>query len=138
MLISMKSMKLYFALFIYLLISWLHWDFVAVCGFSLVAARGGYPLLRCAGFSLRWLLLLRSTGSRHTACSSCGTRAQQLWLAGSRVQVQQLWYMGLVVPRLVGYYWSRARTCVPCIGRRILNHCTTREVPAFSILQNYM
>ena len=22
---------------------------------------------------------------------------------------------------------TRARTCVPCIGRRILNHCTTRE-----------
>ena len=24
---------------------------------------------------------------------------------------------------------NRARTCVPCIGRRILNHCTTREAP---------
>ena len=24
---------------------------------------------------------------------------------------------------------TRARTCVPCIGRRILNHCTTREAP---------
>ena len=36
-----------------------------VWAFSLVAARRGYSLLRCAGFSLRWLLLLRSTGSRH-------------------------------------------------------------------------
>ena len=34
-------------------------------GFSLVVASGGYSLLRCAGFSLPWLLLLRSTGSRH-------------------------------------------------------------------------
>ena len=25
----------------------------------------GYSSLQCAGFSLRWLLLLRSTGSRH-------------------------------------------------------------------------
>ena len=24
---------------------------------------------------------------------------------------------------------TRARTAVPCIGRRILNHCATREVP---------
>ena len=31
---------------------------------SLVAESGGYPWLRCAGFSLRWLLLLQSTGSR--------------------------------------------------------------------------
>ena len=28
-----------------------------------------------AGFSLRWLLLLRSTGSRHTGFSSCGSWA---------------------------------------------------------------
>ena len=29
-----------------------------------VAASGGYSLLQCAGFSLRWLLLWWSTGSR--------------------------------------------------------------------------
>ena len=34
--------------------------------------------MQCAGFSLRWLLLLQSTGSRHAGCSSCGTRAQLL------------------------------------------------------------
>ena len=44
-------------------------------GFSLVVASGGYSLLRCAGFSLRWLLLLWSTGSRHTGFSSCGAWA---------------------------------------------------------------
>ena len=38
---------------------------VAACGLSLVVASGGYSSLRCSGFSLRWLLLLRSTGSRH-------------------------------------------------------------------------
>ena len=27
----------------------------------------------------------------------------------------------------MGSSWTRARTHVPCIGRRILNHCTTRE-----------
>ena len=35
-------------------------------GFSLVAVSKGYSSLRCAGFSLRWLLLLQSIGSRHT------------------------------------------------------------------------
>ena len=54
----------------------------------------GLLCLRCAGFSLRWLLLLRSTGSRRAGFSSYGTWAQQLWLAGSRVQAQQLWCMG--------------------------------------------
>ena len=44
-------------------------------GFSLAAASGGYSSLRCAGFSLRWLLLLRSTGSRRAGFSSCGARA---------------------------------------------------------------
>ena len=36
--------------------------------------------------------------------------------------------MGLVAPRHVGSSRTRARTRVPCIGRQILNHCTTREV----------
>ena len=54
---------------------WLRWVFVAACGLPLVVARGGYSLLRCVGFSLRWLLLLRSTGSRRTGFSSCGTWA---------------------------------------------------------------
>ena len=62
-----------FILFIYF---WLHWVFVAVHGLSLVAASGGYSSLQCAGFSLWWLLLLQSTGSRHTGFSSCGMWAQ--------------------------------------------------------------
>ena len=51
-------------LFIYF---WLRWVFVAVRWLSLVAVSGGYSLLRCTGFSLRWLLLLQSTGSRRRA-----------------------------------------------------------------------
>ena len=37
--------------------------------------------------------------------------------------------MGLVAPRHVGSSWTSDRTRVPCIGRQILNHCATREVP---------
>ena len=50
-------------LFIYLFL--LCWVFVSVRGLSLVAASGGHSSSRCAGLSLSWPLLLRSTGSRH-------------------------------------------------------------------------
>ena len=43
---------------------WLCWVFVSVQGLSPVAAGGGHSSLRCAGLSLSWPLLLRSTGSR--------------------------------------------------------------------------
>ena len=36
--------------------------------------------------------------------------------------------MDLVAPQLVESSWTRDRTHVPCIGRQILNHWTTREV----------
>ena len=45
---------------------------------SLVVASGGYPTLRCVGFSLWWLLLQQSTGFRRAGFSSCGTGAQLL------------------------------------------------------------
>ena len=69
---------LFIYLFIYLFIFyfWLHWVLVAACRLSLVAVSGGYSSLWCVGFSLWWLLLLRSMGSRHAGFSSCGTRAQ--------------------------------------------------------------
>ena len=52
--------------------------------------------LQCAGFSLQWLLLLRSTGSRRTGFSICCTPAQQLWRTG------------LVALQHVGSYQTRA------------------------------
>ena len=87
---------------------WLHWVFVAARGLSLVVASGGYSSLWCVGFSLRWLLLLWSTGSRHVRFSGCST--------------------GLVAPRHVGSSQrTRDRTHAPCIGRRILNHWKLQE-----------
>ena len=62
----------YFILFIYF---WLCWVFVATHGLSLVAASGGCSSLWSVGFSLWWLLLLQSTGSRRRGFSSCGTWA---------------------------------------------------------------
>ena len=52
------------ALKFYLLIFWSHSVFAATSGLSLVAGSGGYSSLRCTGFSLWWLPLLRGTGSR--------------------------------------------------------------------------
>ena len=108
-----------FYLFIYLFIYlWLCWVFVAVCRLSLVAASGDYSSLRCTGFSLRWLLLLQSTSSRRVGFSSCGM--------GSVVVAH-----GLSCSAACGIFQTRARTRVPCIGRRILNHCATREAPGY-------
>ena len=83
------DINFFFNEFIYLFIYlWLRWVFVAACVLSLVVASGGYTSLRRVGFSLWWLPSLRSTGSRCAGFSSCGTWAQQLWLAGSRAQAQ--------------------------------------------------
>ena len=87
---------------------WLHCVCIAVCRLSLGAMSGS--------FSLRWLLLLWTIGSRCTGFSSCSTWAQ--WL----------WHMGLVAPRHVKSFWTRDQTHVPCTGRQILNHWTTRKV----------
>ena len=68
---------IYFYFIIYLFIYfWLHWVFVAARRLSLVVVSRGYSVLWCTGFSLWWLLLLQSTGSRHTGFSSCGALAQ--------------------------------------------------------------
>ena len=64
---------IYFNKCIYVFIYfWLSWVFVAMCGLSLVVASRGYSSLLCAGFSLQWLLLLQSTGSRRVGFGSCG------------------------------------------------------------------
>ena len=103
---------LYFPLFIHLFILGCIGSSLLSAGFSLVVASWGYSSLRCLGFSLQWLLLLQSTGSRHMR---------------SVVAARGLWSAGLVAPWHVGSSRTRAQTLVPCTGRRILNHCATRE-----------
>ena len=49
-----------------------------------------------------------------------------------------MWCTGLAAPRHVGSSRTRTRTCVPCIGRRILNHCATREVPIIIFLNKFI
>ena len=66
-----KNKFIYFILFIFGCFG----SSLLCVGFSLFAASGGYSSLRCMGLSLRWLLLLRSMGSRRAGFSSCGSRA---------------------------------------------------------------
>ena len=80
----------------------------------------GFLQVRRAGATLH-------RGARASHCrglSCCGAQAPD-------VQAQQLWLTGLVTSRHVGSSQTRARTRVPCIGRQILNHCTTREAPSY-------
>ena len=81
-------------------------------GLSLVAASGGHSSSWCAGLSL--------------------SRPLPLWSTGSRRADSAMWLTGLVAPRYVGSSQTRARTHVPCTGRQILNHRTTREAPELS------
>ena len=75
-----------------------------------------------------------SSCSEWGTLSSCGVwasycrgfspcRAQAL-----RVQTQKLWCIGWLSSRHVGSSCTRDQTCVPCIGRQIPNHWTTREI----------
>ncbi|XP_067556632.1 interleukin-15 receptor subunit alpha isoform X2 [Pseudorca crassidens] len=97
-------------LFLYI---WLRWVFITVHGLSLVEVSRGYSLLQSTGFSLRWLLLLRSTGSRHVGFSSCGTRASVVVTHGLQSAGSVFVAHSLVAPRHVGASWTSARTRVP-------------------------
>ena len=102
---------------------------MAALRLSLIAMSGSYSSLRCTRFSLQWLALLQTIDSGPTGFSSYSMQAQYLQPAGSRVQTQWLWYMGSIATWHVESSQITDRTCVPCIGRRISIHCTTREDP---------
>ena len=108
-----------FILFIYF---WLCWVFVAARMLSLVATSGGYSSLQCAGFSLWWLLLVRSTGSRRVGFSSCGTWAS--------VVVAH----GLSGSAACEIFLDQGSNPCPLHWQAILNHCATREAPGNGVL----
>ena len=70
------------SIYLFIYFYWLPWVFVAAHGLSLVVRSGEYSLLRCAAFSLQWLLLLQSTGSRCMSFSSCGAWASVVEACG--------------------------------------------------------
>ena len=99
-------------LFIYF---WLCWVFVAACGLSLVVASRGYSLvvvsrLLIEGFSCFGVWALGLAGF-----SICGYHPLELWHRLSCSMACR------ILP-------IRDQTCVSCIGRQSLYHCTSREV----------
>ena len=115
--------------FLKILYFWLHWVFVAVCRlFSSCSEQEllsswGAKASHCGGFSCCRAGTLGQADSVVVECmlSSCSSWAPKLRLNSYNT--------GLVAPRLVGFPWTRDRTLISCIGRWLLNHWTTREVP---------
>ena len=58
-----------------------------------------------------------------------GLGSQYLQLSGSRAWALWLWRMGFVALQHVESSQMSDQTRVPCTGRWILNHWTTRQVP---------
>ena len=117
-------LSFFFNLFIYL---WLHWQvFVAARGLSLVAASGGYSSLWCAGFSLRWLLLLQSTGSRCVGFSSCGSEALEHRLSSCGAWAQL--FCGM---------WDLPRPGLEPVSPALAGGFLTTETPEKSPLLSY-
>ena len=95
----------------------------------------GSSLLRTGFLQLQWAGATLRCGARTSHCggfSCCGARALGVW--ASVVVARGLQSAGLAVVAhgpscsaacgiLPGQGWTR----VPCLGRRILNHCATRE-----------
>ena len=88
-------------------------------------------ILGCAGSSLLWgeLSLVAASSGLLSICgvrpSHCnGFSCSRAWTLG--LELQQLWHMGLVVLECVESSQTRVWTHVPCIGRQIHNHWTTR------------
>ena len=88
-------------LFCLLIYFWWHWVFIALRGLSLVASHcGGFSCCRARGLGwAQWLW--------HTSVVALSDLSSSMWDLSSR---------------------TRDQTHVPCIGRQILNHWTTREV----------
>ena len=63
---------------------------IAARGLALVVTSGGCSFLLYVGFSLQWLLLLPSTGSRRSGFRSRSARAHRLQGTGSAVGVHRL------------------------------------------------
>ena len=93
----------------------LHWVFISVWAFSSCDDQG---LLYCGALVSHYCSFsLQSIHSTVSTFSSCSVWVHPLWHVGSS-QTRD---------------WSH----IPCIGRQILNHWTTREIPPSIILEVY-
>ena len=109
-------------LFIYLFVFGCTWSSLLHMGFLWLLRARTTLELRCTGFSLWWFPSgAQARGGLASAVAAC--------------RAQWLWHVGPVALQHVESSQTRDRTRVPCIGRRSVIHCTTREVhfPLFLI-----
>ena len=99
-----KDVPIFSSLFIWFLAALV----LCCCAWASSSGREWGLLSSCSVWALLWLLLF--------------------WSMSSRAWAQKLWFMGLVAPWHVDSSQTRDQTHVPCIGRQILNHWTSREV----------
>ena len=121
-------MYLFLINFIYLFEFWLCWVFIAACGFSLVAMRGGYFLVAMDGLHAVAASLVAEHRLSRTWASVVVARGCSNQPADSRIWAQQLWCMDLIAWWHMKSSWTRNLTHVPCIGWQILSHWIIREV----------
>ena len=87
------------------------------CGQCGLLCSCGVWVLHCTDFFC-W-------GARTLGCTGFTSRGS--W-------AHYLQHMGLADLWYVNYFWTRGQTQIPCIGRLILNHQTTREVHLLRVL----
>ena len=83
-----------------------------------------YVFIGCTGFSDAALAFSSCSAQVSHCSSSFCCRALDLRSEDFRSSG-----MGLVALRHLGSSWTRDRTRLPCTGRQILNHWSTREAP---------
>ena len=117
----------YRLLFQYLFNFWLCCVFMAFMRACPGCSSSSCSLFRSLGFSLQWLLLLwsKALGPQASVVIAPGP-----WSAGSVVVAH-----GLSCPTPSGIP-SRHGTHVPSIGRQLLIHSATREVPSCRLLNH--
>ena len=105
----------------------------AFSGYTVGGSGGGVGFLWIHGGQepgVGWALLLSGCCAQTLHCGWI----LSLWRTGSTAHgFQWLWRTGLAAPWRVGSSQTRDQTCVSCIGRWILQHWTTRELPRISI-----
>ena len=104
--------------------------FFASCvgSFLIVLVQTGWLLTNCGawvdcgGFSC---CRAQAVGAQASVVKAHGLSSCGLWTLELRLE---LWHTGLVALWQIESSWTRDQSCVSCIGRQILIHCTTREV----------
>ena len=82
-------------------------------------------IFECSGFSLLCpgFLWLSQVGAPPCCCARASDSVASLV-----AELRLFGCTGLVAPRHVGSSRNTDQTCVPCIGRLILNHWITRDI----------